>query len=65
LLLESEGPFIGPGHANMFEEYGAFWFSSPFYNGTRRGAPPFAIRPLRWDDQGSPALIESNDSTEE
>jgi len=56
LLLETDGPFIGPGHANVFEENGAYWFHCHFYDGTRRGSPTLAIRPLQWDDQGWPEL---------
>ena len=56
LLLETDGPFIGPGHANIFEEHGKYWFSCHFYDSTRRGRPTLAIRPLRWADDGWPAL---------
>lgn len=56
LLLETDGPFIGPGHASIFGEDGKFWFSCHYYDGTRRGRPALAIRPLRWADDGWPVL---------
>jgi len=55
LFLGSDGPFIGPGHAGIFEEDGRFWFSCHFYDGTQRGASTLAIRPLRWTN-GWPML---------
>jgi arabinan endo-1,5-alpha-L-arabinosidase len=55
-LLATDGAFIGPGHAAIFEEGGQSWLSCHFYDGTRRGASTLAIRPLRWDKSGWPAL---------
>ena len=55
LLLGSDGAFIGPGHAGIFEEAGRFWFSCHFYDGTQRGASTLALRSLRWAN-GWPAL---------
>ena len=56
LLLDTDGPFIGPGRANIFEENGRFWFSCHFYDGTERGRSKLAIRPLQWRDDGWPEL---------
>ncbi|HEV3167079.1 MAG TPA: arabinan endo-1,5-alpha-L-arabinosidase [Isosphaeraceae bacterium] len=56
LLLETDGPFIGPGHAGIFEEDGKAWLSMHFYDGSRRGASTLAIRPLRWDADGWPVV---------
>lgn len=56
LLLATNGAFIGPGHAGIFEEGGKSWFSCHFYDGTQRGASMLAIRPLRWSADGWPAL---------
>jgi arabinan endo-1,5-alpha-L-arabinosidase len=55
-LLATDGAFIGPGHAGIFEERGKFWFSCHFYDGTQRGASTLAIRPLRWGGDGWPVL---------
>ena len=56
MLLETERPFIGPGHANVLEEDGKFWFSCHYYDGTERGRSMLAIRPLRWANDGWPEL---------
>lgn len=56
LLLGSDGAFIGPGHAGLFEQHGRFWFSCHFYDGTDRGASKLALRPLRWGPDGWPVL---------
>jgi len=54
LVLDSTGPFIGPGHTGIFSEGGTSWFSCHFYDGTRRGAHTLAIRPMRWSTDGWP-----------
>jgi hypothetical protein len=56
LLLGSDGAFIGPGHAGLFEENGRFWFSCHFYDGTQRGRSTLAIRPMRWGEDSWPIL---------
>ena len=56
LFLETQGPFIGPGHANVFEEDGTYWFSCHFYDGTERGRSKLAIRALGWGEDGWPVL---------
>ena|SRR5882672_4021482 len=60
LLLATDGAFIGPGHAGIFEESDTFWFSCHFYDGTERGASKLAIRPLRWNPDGWPAVDAMN-----
>ena len=57
LFLGTDGPFIGPGHANILREANRFWFSCHFYDGTDRGRSRFALRPLTWDEEGWPALL--------
>jgi arabinan endo-1,5-alpha-L-arabinosidase len=54
LVMDSLGPFIGPGHAGIFSEGGTNWFSCHFYDGTRRGAHTLAIRAMRWGADGWP-----------
>jgi arabinan endo-1,5-alpha-L-arabinosidase len=56
LLLGSDGPFIGPGHAGILDDGGKFWFSCHFYDGTQNGLSYLAMRPLRWDAGGWPVL---------
>jgi arabinan endo-1,5-alpha-L-arabinosidase len=48
LLLESEGPYIGPGHAGVVQANGKEWISFHYEaaGGRRSG---LAIRPLTWD----------------
>ncbi len=60
LLIQSDPPFIGPGHANIFKtEAGKFLFSFHFYDGTRRGAPTLGMLPLEWDCDGWPVLLDT------
>lgn len=56
LFLESNGPFIGPGHAGIYSENGTNWFSCHFYDATRRGASMLAVRTLHWTKDGWPEL---------
>lgn len=58
MFLETDGPFIGPGHANILREGDDYWFSCHFYDGTQRGRSKFAIRPLAWEKDGWPKLPE-------
>lgn len=55
-LLGTEDVFIGPGHAGILEEQGKYWFGFHFYNGAQRGAATYAIRPLRWGEDGWPIV---------
>jgi arabinan endo-1,5-alpha-L-arabinosidase len=56
VVVESEGPFIGPGHAGIIRAGDREWFGCHFYDATQRGRPTYAIRPLTWDDQGWPVV---------
>jgi arabinan endo-1,5-alpha-L-arabinosidase len=59
-VLDTDGPFIGPGHAGIFAEEGREWFGCHFYDGTTpHGTPAFALRPLTWDDAGWPVVGKS------
>lgn len=56
LFLGSEGDFVGPGHAGIFEENGKFWFSCHFYDAS--GGPTggtLSVRPMHWEPDGWPA----------
>lgn len=63
LLLGTDGAFIGPGHAGIFQEEKRFWFSAHFYDGTDRGVSKLAIRPLDWGADGWPVLRPINPET--
>jgi arabinan endo-1,5-alpha-L-arabinosidase len=56
MFLETDGAMIGPGHAGILREGHHFWFSFHFYDGTQRGVPTYAIRPLRWTQDGWPEI---------
>jgi beta-xylosidase len=56
VVLESEGPFIGPGHAGIVPVGGREWFGCHFYDATQRGRPTYALRPLTWDAAGWPVV---------
>lgn len=56
LLLETEGRFIGPGHASILQEGEKHWMSYHFYDKEENGRPKLAIRPLEWTSEGWPAV---------
>jgi arabinan endo-1,5-alpha-L-arabinosidase len=56
VVLESEGPFIGPGHAGIIAVGDTEWFGCHFYDATQGGRATFALRPLRWDAEGWPTI---------
>jgi arabinan endo-1,5-alpha-L-arabinosidase len=56
LVLESDGPFIGPGHASVVPVGDREWFGCHFYDATQNGQPRFALRPLTWDADGWPVV---------
>jgi arabinan endo-1,5-alpha-L-arabinosidase len=56
LVTGTEGPFIGPGQAGIFEENGKSWFTCHFYDGTANGASKLSIRPLTWSQDGWPVI---------
>lgn len=55
-VLATENVFIGPGHPGIWKENGQYWFSFHFYNQARRGMSTYAIRPLRWSEDGWPIV---------
>jgi arabinan endo-1,5-alpha-L-arabinosidase len=62
LLLETQGRFIGPGHAGIFSQGDEHWLSYHYYDGSRGGRATLAVRPLRWNSDGWPHLGEPSDS---
>jgi arabinan endo-1,5-alpha-L-arabinosidase len=55
LVLESEPPFIGPGHAGIITVNGKEWFSC-HYEADARRRNTLAIRPLSWDANDWPVV---------
>ena len=57
VVVDTEKPYIGPGHAGIIEKDGKFWFSCHFYDGTTpRGVSRLSIRPLTWSADGWPVV---------
>lgn len=56
LVIGSDGPVVGPGHASVFEAEGQTWFGCHFYDATDRGRSWLALQPLDWDPEGWPAV---------
>ncbi|WP_165250483.1 arabinan endo-1,5-alpha-L-arabinosidase [Paludisphaera soli] len=55
-LLATDGPFIGPGHAGVFEEAGRTYLGHHYYDGDDQGRAKLGILPLEWDADGWPRL---------
>ncbi len=58
LFLQTQGQFIGPGHAGIFSQGGKHWLSYHYYDGSRGGRAALAVRPLQWDADAWPQLAE-------
>ena len=56
LLLDSEGPAIGPGHAAFFKQDGQRLLSYHYYSAEHRGRAELGIRRLCWDNEGWPEV---------
>lgn len=61
-VLETDGPFIGPGHAGIIAVNDREWLSCHFYDGTQGGRPTVALRPLAWDSDGWPVVGTTADA---
>jgi arabinan endo-1,5-alpha-L-arabinosidase len=59
LFLETEGKFIGPGHAGIYSEGGTNYLSCHFYDGSRAGLSALAILPMRWTANNWPEIIRA------
>ncbi|MBN1518148.1 arabinan endo-1,5-alpha-L-arabinosidase [Candidatus Sumerlaeota bacterium] len=58
LVIESQGRYIGPGHAAILKDGEQEWFSCHYYDpdATPPGRPALLVMPLSWDDAGWPIL---------
>jgi arabinan endo-1,5-alpha-L-arabinosidase len=56
LLLETDGRFIGPGHAGILKDGDRYLLSYHFYDGRQNGRARLAVRPLEWGADGWPKL---------
>jgi arabinan endo-1,5-alpha-L-arabinosidase len=59
LFLASQENSIGPGHAGIYHEAQADWFTYHYYDANRGGAATLCVRPLAWTAQGWPTLEQS------
>ena len=60
LVLESQGRYIGPGHAAIYRHTdGRFAFSFHYYDGDDQGKARLAVRDLTWID-GWPRVAETD-----
>ncbi|MGB7323833.1 MAG: oligogalacturonate lyase family protein, partial [Rubripirellula sp.] len=59
LLLESEGPFIGPGHTNVLLDGDRYLLSCHFYDGTERGRSKLSIQEMSWSKEGWPVVASA------
>jgi arabinan endo-1,5-alpha-L-arabinosidase len=57
LLLETDGRFIGPGHAGIFRDGERDLLSYHFYDRDANGRAALAIRTLEWDEDGWPRVV--------
>ncbi len=62
VLLETDGPFIGPGHANVLHDGDRYLLSCHFYDGTQRGRSKLSIQELTWSPQGWPEIAQPSAS---
>ncbi len=60
IFLQTDGDFIGPGHAGIVSADGQDWVSCHFYDGAHRGRPTLGIFPLRWGADGWPEAMTSD-----
>ena len=56
LLLETDGRFIGPGHAGVLKDGDRHLLSYHFYDRDANGRAALAIRVLEWDADGWPKV---------
>jgi arabinan endo-1,5-alpha-L-arabinosidase len=56
LVLQTEGSFIGPGHAGIIVDGSTNWLSCHFYDGRNQGWPTLGILPLQWTTDGWPEI---------
>jgi arabinan endo-1,5-alpha-L-arabinosidase len=50
LLLGSEGHYIAPGHASIFQKGKRKWMTYHFYDKNDQGRSKLRLLPLKWND---------------
>jgi len=61
-FLQTQGQFIGPGHAAIFSQGSKHWLSYHYYDGSRAGRASLAVRSLQWNVDGWPQLRDLSES---
>ncbi len=56
LFLETDGRYIGPGHAGVYSEGRTNWLSYHFYDGQNSGLATLRLRRLGWSTNGWPVI---------
>lgn len=59
LLLGTDGPRIGPGHAGILKEGDSHWLSYHYYDANEHGIAKLGLVPLNWSADGWPDLAAS------
>jgi arabinan endo-1,5-alpha-L-arabinosidase len=55
-LLQSSGPYIGPGHAGIFVEGDATWISYHYYSAEHNGRSRLDLLPVQWTGDDWPRV---------
>lgn len=57
LVLDTQGRFIGPGHASILPRNGREYLAHHFYDGENRGRSRLRLVELTWDEAGWPRVV--------
>ena len=62
LLLASDGPFIGPGQPSLWTDptTNQTLLTCHFYDASQRGRGTLAVRPVTWDKDGRPVVMQAD-----
>jgi arabinan endo-1,5-alpha-L-arabinosidase len=59
LVLASDGRWIGPGHASLFQRDGREWLVHHYYDRDLGGRPRLRLVPVTWDADGWPTVTST------
>lgn len=57
LLLETQGPLVGPGQSSLLHADGRDWLACHVYDADDTGRAALMLRPITWDANGWPAVV--------
>ncbi|HEX8329797.1 MAG TPA: family 43 glycosylhydrolase [Hymenobacter sp.] len=55
-LIATSGNYVGPGHAGLFVENGANYFSHHYYDANQNGRARLSVANMGWDSAGWPFI---------